>query len=216
MKSAKKTILFGVIPITALLVSVGLVVSKGILEATIKATEPNIGEQSSLVEGTVDPDVLGFVALAEQATRRARQVRPEATLRQIIIDVQTANFLYTDAAAIEEFVVEVPIGDESVRSDQLTVEMIEPAVARYVGGPALSVNLDNLRIGPDRVKEAITQHALGCNFSHSVLYPEGDMLTWVAFCATGDGLVSGRMDNQTGVFHLELLAPWPSVATPIP
>lgn len=216
-RSPKKIVLFGVILLAMLLVGAVFMASRGIVEAVNSTIgQPDAVKQSSLVKGGVDSDVPAFLMLAEQATRKANQVTPEATLRQVIVDLETAAFFFTDAAATQEFVVKVPVGNGSGSLDHLTVEMTNPAIARYVDRPSLSLNLSNLRIGSDRVKQAITQLTPGCDFSHLVLYSEADILIWIAFCATDEGLVSGRMNNQTGVFRPESLAPWPLVATPNP
>ncbi|MCS7016953.1 MAG: hypothetical protein NZM42_12650 [Gemmatales bacterium] len=212
-----KTILFAAVLLIAMLIGAGLLVSGGVIEAfNSMAGQPGVTEQILLAEGAVDLDVTAFAALAEQASRRAGQLTPEATLRQAVLEPKTATFIFTDAGATQEFAVRIPIGKARPGPDQATVEEIELGAARYVGRPASGMTLDKLKVGPDRVRQAITQHAPGCTFSHAVLHPEGDTLIWTAFCTAKDGLVSGRMDSQTGVFHLEPAAPWPSVATPAP
>jgi hypothetical protein len=211
MIGVTKSTLSGAILIITLLIGVELAVNRG----TYESIDPDAVALSSPGEGMVDPDVPALVTMAEQS-RRAQQVAADATLRQIIVDLEMVTFFYTDATATQEFVVKVPVAGGPTGPDRLTVEITDPTVAHYVGRPVIDLKLNNLRIGPDRVEQAITQHAPDCDFSHLVLYPDGDVLTWVAFCAMSDGLVSGWMDNQTGVFHPEVLAPWPSIASPVP
>lgn len=217
-QSLRKIVFFGVI-LLVMLLGLGFVVSGELAEGlNLTSGQPDSGEQASVAKGVVgaDSDLTTFLAMVELATDKARQVTSDVTLRQAIVDQETATFFFTDAAATQEFLVKVPFGDELARLDNLTVEMNDPAVAHYIDRPARGLNFDNLRIGPERVKETIMEQATGCDFSHLVLYPEGNTLIWLAFCATDEGLVSGRMNSRTGDFDLEPLATWPTVATPIP
>ena len=144
----------------------------------------------------------------------AQKEAPDAVIVEIVTDFNTTTVLFTDAAATKEVSVYVPgIGAPpaqwkvSINLDSL-----------FLGRPEPGIQLSVLKVGPQRVAQAITQHWPGCKLSHVILYLEGNNLVWLAFCDTAEGLAAGSMDNQTGVFQPSDVAPAPRpvTATPVP
>jgi hypothetical protein len=84
--------------------------------------------------------------------------------------------------------------------------------------PQPGMDLPSLRIGPKRVAQAIANYWTGCSGRGLTLYHEKDKLIWLAFCNTPEGVVSGSMESETGVFQPSSASPAsiPTVATPAP
>ncbi|MCL5995062.1 MAG: hypothetical protein M1546_03275 [Chloroflexi bacterium] len=190
----------------------GLLLSM-LLACTTAAQKPQTTE---LPQNAPDPDAVKLAALGEQALRLAQEHAKDALLRQIFADSDLAKttFHFTDQAATNVIQVIVPAPDTP--SDQW---LVEPNVLSPLAGHAEpGINLQRLKIGPKRVAQAITAHWPGCVVRGMTLYREDDRLTWTAFCNTPAGVVSGNMDNQTGVFRPSDAPPAsiPITATPPP
>ncbi len=161
-----------------------------------------------------DPDAIRLVAMSEQALSLAQRQTPDAVLHQIDTDLRQTTFLFTDRAAMHEISVnvaapETPPEQWTIRDDGLTP---------LVGNTSPGLRLDRLRAGPERVGRALTAHWPGCMVRGLNLYSEDDHLTWVAFCTTPAGIVSGTIDAETGLFQPSNApsGPLPITATPRP
>lgn len=159
-----------------------------------------------------DPDVAKLIRMSEQAMSIAQKEAPEAILRQIDTDLNRTNFGFTDGKGTRHISVLVPAPEVPPDQWVTQVQSFTPLVGR--SGPALA--LQNLQIGPNRVAQAITAHWSGCTIRSLTLYYEEDHLTWAAFCNTSEGVVSGVVDNRTGIFQPSHAppAPVPPTATP--
>lgn len=105
-RDLKKVLLLGIVLLVVLLVGIRLMTFGWVIETSNSLLGQPIAEQSSLVQtqDAADPDVPAFVALAEQAIQKAQQIASEVTLHQVIMDVETVTFFFTDVAATQEFV----------------------------------------------------------------------------------------------------------------
>ena len=78
------------------------------------------------------------------------------------------------------------------------------------------MDLRSLRIGPASVVRAATGHWPDCGIRGISLHGQGDDLVWYVFCNLPEGVVSGTVDGQSGVFTPSLAPPAivPPTATP--
>ncbi len=167
-----------------------------------------------LPERTSDLEALKLVALGEQALQIARQEAPNLVLRQVDTDLSVTDFQFVDRSLTQVITVIVPQPDAPADTWYTTVSTISPLLSR--SEPAL--DLHNLRTGPTRVAQAITTHWPGCTLRGIMLYHEQGQLTWLAFCNTPEGVVSGSLQDRSGVFQPSEAppAPLPAIATPVP
>jgi hypothetical protein len=161
-----------------------------------------------------DPDAISLIAMSGPANQIAQKESSDVVLRQVDTDLTITDFRFVDRALTWETMVVIPGPDAPIDKWYTVVNSVSPLLTR--AGPAL--NLQGLRIGPNAVAQAITAHWPGCTVRGLTLYLENDKLTWLAFCKTFEGVVSGTMQDQTGVFQPSNAppAPVPSTATPIP
>ncbi len=164
--------------------------------------------------GTPDPDVITLTTQGEQAKQIAQKEAPEVTLRQVDTDLNKTIFRFTDNAATKEINIIVP--EPESPSEQWMLKFSDSTPLTGHAGPGL--NLQHLRIGSQRVAQAMATHWPGCTLRSLTLYPEGNHLTWVAFCNTPEGVVSGSMDNETEIFQPSTAPPAlpPPTAEPFP
>ena len=165
------------------------------------------------VNSTPDSDAIKIIAMGDQA-RRIAQESQGGILRQVDTDLTTTDFRFVDRALTRETMIFVPGTNAAPEKWRTTVNTVTPLLT--YAQP--DMDLHGLRIGPKRVAQAITNHWPGCSVRGLTLYLEQDKLTWIAFCNTLEGVVSGSMDNETGVFQSSSAPPAsiPALATPIP
>jgi hypothetical protein len=143
-----------------------------------------------------DPDAAKLIAMSEQAMQIAQKESEEIALRQVDTDLSITAFRFVDSSLIKEIVVVVPEPNAPPGKWNTTVNSVSPLLM-YAD---TAMDLENLRIGPNRVAQAITAYWPGCTIRTMTLFRENDKLVWTAFCTTSEGVVSGSMDNQMGVF----------------
>ena len=160
-----------------------------------------------------DADVAALIALSEKAARRAEEEAPSAVLRQLGIspDVGRTIFLFTDAAATKAVTVIVP--EPGAPPEAWSIHI---GVSQLIGHPSPGIDLPSLRIGPASVARAATGHWPACGIRSIGLHGQGDDLVWYVDCNLPEGVVSGTVDGQSGVFTPSLAPPAivPPVATP--
>ncbi len=153
---------------------------------------------------TPDPDAIRLIALEEQARQVAQKSQGEI-LRQVDTDMVTIDFRFVDRAATREVTIVIPTLNTPVEQWKTVVNTVSPLLTY----PSPDLDLTALKIGPELVAEAAAGHWKGCDVRTMTLYLENEKLTWLVFCNTTDGVVSGSIDNATGVFQ-------PSDAPPAP
>ena len=160
-----------------------------------------------------DADVAALVALSEEAARRAEEEAPDAVLRQVGVspDVGRTIFRFTDAAATKAVTVTVP---EPGAPPEAWI--IHSGVSPLVGHQSLGIDLPSLRIGPASVVRAAIGHWPACGIRGIGLHGQRDDLVWYVDCNLPEGVVSGTVDGQSGVFTPSLAPPaiMPPIATP--
>jgi hypothetical protein len=152
-----------------------------------------------------DADAVELIAMSERATQIAQKESPNVILRQVDTDLSLTAFRFVDSALTKEIVVIVPQLDDPTDKWNSIVNTVTPLLT-YA---APDMNLQSLKIGPKRVAQAITAYWPGCVVRGITLNRQNDKLTWEAFCNTNKGVVSGSIDNETGIFQ-------PSKAPPAP
>ena len=180
-------------------------------EAGLTPTGDDPGGGETLVSAR-HPDAAALVALGEEAARRAGKEALNPVLRQVNVnpDLGSINFLFTDAAATKEVSVTVP--EPGAPPESWSIRM---GGIYYLGHPSPGMDLSSLRIGPASVVQDATGHWTGCGIRGVSLIGLGDELVWHVFCNLPEGVVSGTVDGQSGVFTPSLaLAIVPPVATP--
>jgi len=142
-----------------------------------------------------DLDALALIQLSEQAQQRASEVFPDVILLQVYTDLTQTSFRFMDRTATTEIQVLVPASATPL--DQWFVHS-EPLVLAGEG-----IDVRQLTIGPKRVATAMLAGWSGCTRSGLGLYLFGTngQLVWDISCSTAEGVVKGKMDYQTGVFH---------------
>jgi hypothetical protein len=124
-------------------------------------------------------------------------------LRQLITDLLSTSFIFTDKAATVE--VDVSIPEPAAPPENWNVKVL--SVAKLVSHIGAELELDSLKVGPHRVVREMLEHWPGCTVQSMILVREQDVLRWIGFCNTSQGVVSGYMDNYPGIF-------WPSAEPP--
>jgi len=183
------------------------------LALTACTSAPVSADNSTHTISTPDPDAVKLIAMGEQAMQIA-QKSLGMVLRQVDTDLTTTDFRFVDRALTREIVILVPESDAPTEKWITSVNTVSPILS--YAQPAL--DLHNLRIGPKRVAQAIMNHWPGCSVRGANLYLENNKLIWLVFCNTSKGVVSGSMDNETGVFQPSNAPPAsvPATATPVP
>ncbi len=184
-----------------------------LVDLTACAVLPVSADNSTNTNSTPDSDAIKIIAMGHQARQIAQKSQGEI-LRQIDTDLTTTDFRFVDRALTRETMIFVPETNAASEKWRTTVNTVTPLLT-YTQP---DMDLHSLRIGPKRVAQAITNHWPGCSVRGLTLYLEKDKLTWLAFCNTPQGMVSGSMDNETGVFQpsSEPPASIPAIATPVP
>ncbi len=179
----------------------------------------------TLSPDTPDSDAASLVPMGEQALNVAQKVAKNLVLRQVDTDLFITDFRFVDSALTLEIMVVVPTPDSPVEKWENVVSTVSPLLTQ--AGPA--IDLKTLRVGPNRVLRAVEDTWPGCSLRSLTLYrgngsrlagsaasaasaaaaSGSDPLTWVIFCTTVKGIVTGKMDNQSGAFL-------PSGASPAP
>ncbi len=153
--------------------------------------------------------------LSEQARALARAEVPDPVLRQVITDLHPnpTSFLFTDEAATVE--VDVVVPGPGAPPEEWRVDVL--SVGKLVGHRGADLALDTLKLGPQQVARAMSEQWPGCTVRTMTLIREQQSLRWVGFCNTPQGVVSGFMDNDSGVFRPSDAPPVrpPAVATAI-
>ncbi len=168
---------------------------------------------SALPIRTPDADAVELVALGAQASQIAQE-SGGLVLRQVDTDLTITDFRFVDRLLTREIMIVVPQPGSPAGEWRTVVSSVSPLLTFS----APDINLQSLKVGPSRVAQSITSHWPGCKVRGITLYRENGNLTWLAFCDTPDGVVSGSMDNETGLFQPSPGPPAsiPAVATPAP
>ncbi|MGE5224545.1 MAG: hypothetical protein ACM3PY_19090 [Omnitrophica WOR_2 bacterium] len=184
-----------------------------LLILTACVTAPVSANNSTQAISAHDADAVKLIDMGEQAIQIAQKSQG-VILRQVDTDLITIDYRFVDRAMTKEIIIFAPGLDASPEKWTIKVNTVSPLLT-YTQ-PA--INLQNLRLGPNRVAQAITDHWPGCSVRGMNLYLEKDKLTWLAFCNTPEGVVSGSMDNETEVFQPSNAPPAsvPAIATPVP
>jgi hypothetical protein len=175
-----------------------------------------VGCASTTLIPTATPDValVQFTELAGQALPLAQKIAPGAVLRQIDTDGYQTFFDFTDAAATQEITV-------WMKSPGAPVSQWQAAPAsqvKLVDAAEPAIDLKSMQIGLSRVAQIITAYWPGCLVKTLTLYTQNNKPTWLGFCQTSNGLVSGMVDAQTGNLVVANAAPitFPSQVAPAP
>jgi cytochrome c2 len=144
-----------------------------------------------------DPDVNSLVELSQRARELANEKIPDPVLRELTTDLRSARFLFTDADATLE--VDVIMPETGAPPEKWGLEVLPSGKLTGHTGPELG--LDELTIGPHQMASATAQTWPGCTIRGMFLVREGEILRWVGFCNTAEGVVSGFMDNDSGDFQ---------------
>ena len=161
-----------------------------------------------------DPDRAALTGMEKQASKLAQQQAPGAVLHQIDTDLLWTIFRFTDAGATEEIAIRVDTPQTPAAQWKTDVTSFSKLVGSLGPGPDLS----GLKAGPGRAAKAVQSHWPGCTLHGLTLYLQDQRRPWVAFCTTAAGIVTGLVDNQTGVFQPSEAPPaeFPVTATPQP
>jgi len=171
-------------------------------------------EDGKLSNSTPDSSALELIAMSQQAMQMAQRESSDVVLRQVETDLSLTAFRFVDGALTKEIVVVIPEPNASTEKWSIVINTISPLLM----SPESGLNLQNLKVGPTRVAQAMTAYWPGCTVRTISLAAKNNELTWVAFCKTFEGIVSGSMDNQIGVFQPSdaPAAPLAITATPVP
>ena len=165
--------------------------------------------------GNRDPDVAALANLSEQVIKRAREIASDAVLRQINIglDRGTHSFRLTDAEATQAITIHVFAPDAP--PDQW--EVVYGHLNQLLGNPRPGIDLQALQVGPAAAGEAAMTYWPNCKMGTLTLIGQRDDLTWIVFCNTAEGVISGTINAQTGAFVPSLAPPVPPppIATPL-
>ncbi|HLO31718.1 MAG TPA: hypothetical protein VK249_21375 [Anaerolineales bacterium] len=169
---------------------------------------------STRSEGIPDSSASRLIAMSEQALHIAQKESSDVLLRQVETDLSITAFRFVDGALTREIVVIVPEPDAPTEKWSTVINTVSPLLMYRESG----LDLQGLRVGPARVADAITAHWPGCTVREISLSAQNNQLTWLAFCNTSEGLASGSMDNETGVFQPSDAPParFALTATPVP
>ena len=169
------------------------------------------GSEASVLEADLprDRDAVSLAAATLQAIDPAREVAPDAVLRQVDMNPNGGPyfFRFTDKAATlavtitAEELVDSPDGWR-VQSGHLTP---------LLGHPAPNMDVRALRIGPSAVEDAALARWPGCEMRSLGLSGSSADLTWHVFCTLPEGVVSGIVDGRTGAFFA---SPAPAAIVP--
>ncbi len=168
----------------------------------------------ALGEIVPDPELVKFTAMSEQARQIAQKEIPDAVLRQADTDLIQTTFRFADKAGTRELDVTAP--SSNTPPDQWTANLI--SLSPLLGRPESDMSIQDLHIAPNRVAQAALAQWPGCHIRVLILYRDENEndLTWVAFCDTTLGTMSGNMSNRTGLFQSPNAPPAqiPVTATP--
>ncbi len=197
---------------------VGCLALLGLISLFIVVAQGLAPRQDAAAKGLKDADAANLIELGQRALQRARQLAPDAVLRQVDVDPQSAGvfFHFTDAAATKEITIQVPRPE--LAPDQWRVESTSE-FSKLVGLGAPGFNLNALRVGPARIVRDMTTHWTGCTPRALTLFGQGDDINWTVFCTLANGgVVDGSVDSRTGVFRPSSAPPAypPPTATPTP
>ena len=161
-----------------------------------------------------DPDAEALVELSDEAIARAREVVPDAVLRQVdLADPDSGpTFRLTDASSTRAVVLTA--GSVSPSSGEF--ELAQPESSPLLGHPGIGFTLRFLEVGPAAVVGAAGKHWGDCRPRGLTLVGRDDALTWFVFCDTPVGVVSATVNAQTGLFTPSSAPPVrpPRTATP--
>ena len=173
-----------------------------------------LAKDSKLSDSLPDPSALKLIAMSERVMKVAQKESSDVVLRQVETDLSITAFRFVDSALTREIVVIVPEPDAPMERWSTVVSTVSPLLLSRGSG----LDLQSLLVGPTRVAQAMTAYWSGCTVRGLSLVAQNNKLTWIAFCNTPAGVVSGSMDNQTGVFQPSEAPPalLASTATPAP
>ncbi len=189
------------------------IISLVLLALTACTAPAALANESKNVASTPDPDAIRLIALKEQARQVAQKSEGEI-IHQVDTDMVTIDFRFIDRATTREVTIVIPTLNTPVEQWNTVVNTVSPLLTY----PSPDLNMNALKIGPERVAEAAAGHWKGCGVRTMTLYLENEKLTWLVFCNAPDGVVSGIMDNETGIFQPSTAPPatFPPTATSAP
>ena len=146
-----------------------------------------------------DLDAIALVTLADQAAQHARQVAPDATLRQVDLnpDGSQYSFRFADYTMVRDVDVFVP-GEDSLSAEY---EVVVLDIGYLAGHKLPGIELSALRVGPAAAGKAATDHWDGCELRVVSITGQAQELFWNVFCGLPEGVVSGIVDGRSGIFR---------------
>lgn len=163
---------------------------------------------------TRDAAVLEIIATGEEALGQARQRIPTALLRQVDFgpEPDMLTFRFTDAAATRT----LSITFSAFRPDNGRWRAIEQGLTPLTGLTRPGMEIGALRTSPEAVRQAATDNWPDCELRGLMLFGTGNDLTWHIFCNIEAGVVSGTLDDSTGVFTPSRAPPVQPPPTAVP
>ena len=159
-------------------------------------------------------DAVALATLARHAAQQARKVSPDAILRQVDLngDGSQYTFRFADYTTGRDVDVFVPAAGAAAEEYRVVPLDLGYLAVRKVP----EMELGALRVGPAAVGKAATDHWDGCDLRSLSISGQGQELFWYVFCELPEGVVSGTVDNESGVFQPFSAPPAriPSTATP--
>ena len=195
---------------------VGAFALAGCSAATRVTTPDATSEDPTGLQAKVrDRDAVVLATLAHQAAQQARQVSPDAVLRQV--DLKSVGSQYTFRFADYTMVrdVEVFVPAEQSPSEDYEVMLLDSVY--WAKGEHPGLELGALRVGPAAAVKAASDYWHGCNLRALWVFGQGQELFWYVSCELPEGVETGTVDSQSGVYQPWSAppAPTPPTATPI-
>ena len=143
-----------------------------------------------------DADAVSLAEISELATRRAREVEPDAVLRQVDVGPGSGGYSFrlTNAAATQAITLHAP----STQATPDLWELVHGRLTPLLGWTSPGIDVQALRIGPAAVERAAIAQWPGCSLRALTLVGQLDDLTWYVFCNVAEGVISGTVDGRTG------------------
>ncbi len=147
---------------------------------------------------TQDSDALALASMSDQAAQLAREVLPDAVLRQVNVTSDgTFTFRFTDPEASQTtLMVKVPSPDVPTEQWQI----LDVGQTPLMGHPEPGLRVESLLVGPEAAQRAATSHWQDCRISDLGLGGSEENLVWYVSCQVAQGGVSGIVDGRTGDF----------------
>ena len=163
-----------------------------------------------------DPDAATLENMSELAIMRAREIAPDAVLRQLGLAGPNSKvtFRLTDIALTQAISLTADMLGPSPVPFELVLNDVSPLLCCQHPG----ISLRFLQVGPAAVIKTASRHWQDCQPRGLTLSGRDDDLVWYIFCNVPEGVVSGTVDGSTGAFTPSLAPPArpPAIATAVP